>query len=173
MQYTNLLEESLEAWQWTRCGLIEELLNLPGDRFDFKPTPASRSIVELGLHIVESGLMMVGELTRADGDFTRQDFGAFISEYAGDLPRTATQSELIALLEGTHEAGAKAFRNAGELSMLQFIKRFDGNNGTRLAWMAHGIAHEEYHRGQLALYARLMGHVPALTQLIIKHSGNS
>jgi uncharacterized damage-inducible protein DinB len=32
--------------------------------------------------------------------------------------------------------------------------------------MHHGIAHEEYHRGQLALYARLFGTTPALTQAI-------
>jgi uncharacterized damage-inducible protein DinB len=39
--------------------------------------------------------------------------------------------------------------------------------GTRLAWMQHGIAHEEYHRGQLATYARLTGRVPALTKRIM------
>jgi uncharacterized damage-inducible protein DinB len=32
--------------------------------------------------------------------------------------------------------------------------------------MQHGIAHEEYHRGQIALCARLMGIKPALTKLI-------
>jgi uncharacterized damage-inducible protein DinB len=32
--------------------------------------------------------------------------------------------------------------------------------------MHHGVSHEEYHRGQLAMYARAMGLVPALTQLI-------
>jgi uncharacterized damage-inducible protein DinB len=32
--------------------------------------------------------------------------------------------------------------------------------------MNHGIAHEEYHRGQLAMYARIQGHVPALTRMI-------
>ena len=62
--------------------------------------------------------------------------------------------------------GAQQFRQACELHMLQHITRFDGEQGTRLAWMNHGIAHEEYHRGQLALYARLVGRVPALTQLI-------
>jgi uncharacterized damage-inducible protein DinB len=51
--------------------------------------------------------------------------------------------------------------------MLQNIRRFDGEMGTRLAWMHHGISHEEYHRGQLALYARLMGRVPALTKRIL------
>jgi uncharacterized damage-inducible protein DinB len=51
--------------------------------------------------------------------------------------------------------------------MLQNIRRFDGQMGTRLAWMHHGISHEEYHRGQLALCARLLGRVPALTKRIM------
>ncbi len=62
--------------------------------------------------------------------------------------------------------GERALRRAGELHILQSIRRFDGKPGTRLAWMNHGIAHEEYHRGQIALYARLLGRVPALTRLI-------
>jgi uncharacterized damage-inducible protein DinB len=32
--------------------------------------------------------------------------------------------------------------------------------------MQHPIAHEEYHRGQIAMYARLVGRIPALTKLI-------
>jgi uncharacterized damage-inducible protein DinB len=72
----------------------------------------------------------------------------------------------VKLLQRTHAEGEKKVRAAGELLMLQTITRFDGERGTRLAWMNHGISHEEYHRGQLALYARLVGRVPALTQLI-------
>ncbi len=50
--------------------------------------------------------------------------------------------------------------------MLQLITRFDGEQGTRLAWLNHGIAQEMYHRGQLVLYQRLMGIEPALTRRI-------
>ena len=57
-------------------------------------------------------------------------------------------------------------RSAGEVWMLQRIRQFDGSMATRLSWMHHGVAHEEYHRGQIALYARLVGRVPALTKLI-------
>ena len=49
--------------------------------------------------------------------------------------------------------------------MLQCIIRFNGVPATRLSWMSHGVAHE-YHRGQIALCARLLGLVPAPTQLI-------
>ena len=61
--------------------------------------------------------------------------------------------------------GAK-LRKAGDLQMLQLITRFDGKKGTRLTWMHHGIGHEEYHRGQIALCARLVGATPALTKRI-------
>ena len=57
-------------------------------------------------------------------------------------------------------------RAAGEVQMLQHVRRFDGERGTRLSWLHHGIAHEEYHRAQLALYARLLGRTPALTRAI-------
>ena len=50
--------------------------------------------------------------------------------------------------------------------MLQCIIQFNGVPATRLSWMSHGVAHEEYHRGQIALCARVARAVPALTQLI-------
>jgi uncharacterized damage-inducible protein DinB len=78
-----------------------------------------------------------------------------------------TKRELLGLLRQSHHQGEAKLKQAGELQMLQLIRRFDGKMGTRLAWMNHGISHEEYHRGQLALYARLLGRVPALTQRIM------
>ena len=50
--------------------------------------------------------------------------------------------------------------------MMKPIVQFNGEPASRLTWLNHAIAHEEYHRGQLALYARLLGRVPALTKLI-------
>ncbi|MGH7552626.1 MAG: DinB family protein [Longimicrobiales bacterium] len=47
------------------------------------------------------------------------------------------------------------------------MRRFDGQPGTRLAWLYHAIEHESYHRGQIALYARFLGLVPALTRQIL------
>lgn len=164
--YRSLLEEALEAWSFAREGVIDEVENLPAEKLDFRPTPENRSVTELVQHIIESGLMMSGELTRPDGDFTRQSFSEFIQEYASDVKRATTKAALLKRLRSTHEAGERRFREAGELAILQHIRRFDGLPGTRLAWLNHGIAHEEYHRGQLALYARLLGLVPALTQLI-------
>ena len=166
-EYTTLLEEALEAWEYTREGVIEELPGLPEKDLGFRPAEKSRSVIELVQHIVESGTLMVGELTRADGDFQRKSYEGFLHEYGrGASRRKRTKAQLLDALKKTHAEGQRKFREVGELHMLQLIRRFDGKMGTRLAWMNHGISHEEYHRGQLALYARLIGRVPALTRRI-------
>src|SRR5665213_2084857 len=127
MPLTTVLEEALEAWHYTRAGVISEIRNLPDASLTFRPTPASRTAAEIAVHIAGSGLMMAGELSRADGNFQRKSFPQFMKEYARGVKATSNRKQLIALLTKTHE---------------------------------------DYHRGQLALYARLVGRVPALTQLI-------
>lgn len=164
--YTDLLEEALEAWSGARRGVIGEVQNLGGTDLAFRPSEKARSALEIGWHIIEVGLMACGELARPDGDFRRQPYPKFIEEYTGHVKRPTTKRELVALLESTHTEGERKLREAGELRLLQFIRRFDGKPGTRLAWLYHAIAHEEYHRGQIALYARLSGHLPALTKRI-------
>jgi uncharacterized damage-inducible protein DinB len=163
---SSLLDETLQAWSYAREGVIAEVQNLPAARLTFRPHPAARTAAEIAFHIVETAQMMAGELSRADGDFRRKSFPQFIKEYAGSLRPTTNKAELVRLLKRTHAEGDKKIRSAGEVRMLQTIVQFNGVPATRLTWMNHGIAHEEYHRGQLALYARLAGETPALTKLI-------
>ena len=162
----SLLDEALEAWAYARAGVADELRGFPDKSLGFRPAEESRTVAELVRHVIESNLMMSGELARADGDFQRKSFDGFLQEYGRGVAAHRTKKQLLEALRRTHREGEAKIRKAGELHMLQLIRRFDGEMGTRLAWMNHGIAHEEYHRGQLALYARLVGRVPALTQLI-------
>ena len=165
--FPNLLDETLDAWTDARHGVIAEIENIPADRFDERPAPDLRSAAELGRHILEVALMMIGELTRDDGDFTRAAFPELLSEYASHVPDLTSRDELLDALRTNLEDGKVKLREAGEIHMLQIIHRFDGQAGTRLAWMHHGIAQEEYHRGQLTWVARLFGTTPALTKLIL------
>ena len=52
--FTSLFDEALDAWTDARQGVIAEVKNIPGDRFDFRPTPANRSVTELVQHIIEA-----------------------------------------------------------------------------------------------------------------------
>ena len=164
--FANLLEESLEAWADARQGVIDELENLPADRFTARPVPGMRSVAEMAVHILEVAQMMVGELCREDTDFRRLPWPELLELHGGDLLRLTDREDLLAALRTTLDEGIERFRQVGELHMLQTIERFDGRQGTRLAWLHHGIAQEMYHRGQLAVFARLLGEVPALTKRI-------
>ena len=166
MDFADLLEETLEGWHSVRQGLIDEVRNIPAGRFDFRPTPHSRSVRELVQHILEVAMMMTGELTRPDTDFHRASWPRLLARYARPAWRARTKPALVRLLRTQLRDAERRFRRAGELELLQLIRRFDGKRGTKLAWWHHGIAHEEYHRGQLALYARLLGREPALTRRI-------
>lgn len=166
MAFKTLLEETLDAWSDVRRGLIDEVENIPAERFDFRPTEAVRSVTELVQHILEVALMMTGELTRADTDFRRAPWPELLDLYAGPVSSATSKESLIELLRSSFEDADRGFRAVGELHMLQLITRFDGEPGSRLAWLEHGIAQEMYHRGQLVLYERLMGIEPALTRRI-------
>jgi uncharacterized damage-inducible protein DinB len=162
----SVLEEVIEAWEGTRDGVISEVENIPGDKFDFRPTKDNRSVVELVHHIMDVSCMMAGELPRKDTNLQRIPWPDLLAMYNKPIQGKKTKSELIGALKSTIKDGVKAFRDAGELHMMQFMKRFDGKDGTRMAWFNHGVAHENYHQGQLAIYQRLMGIKPALTKMI-------
>ena len=110
--------------------------------------------------------MMTGELTRPDTDFRRAPWPELLELYAAHVKEATSKRQLIALLEESFQEAERKFLEAGELQVLQVIERFDGEKGTRLAWLNHGIAQEMYHRGQVVTYERLMGIEPALTRKI-------
>src|SRR6185503_20986223 len=104
-----------------------------------------------------------GELSRPDGNFTRQPYAAFLKEYAGTRAQLTHKAALVGLLKAIATETHEQLRSAGEPKMLEPIVQFNGEPASRLTWLHHAIAHEEYHRGQIALYARLLGRTPALT----------
>ncbi len=164
--FTSLLEEALEGWSDARQGLSAEAENMPARQFEFRPTPTVRSVREVIVHILEVAMMMTGELTRVDTNFHRAPWPKLLGMYARPAHRVKTKADVVKLLKSQFTQAEKQFRKAGELHMLQLIERFDGELGTRLAWLHHGIAHEMYHTGQLTVYQRLMGIEPALTKRI-------
>ena len=161
-----LLDEAIDAWEDARNGVIAEVENFPANKFEFRPADGVRNVTELVLHIMEVSLMMAGELTREDTNLQRDPWPKLLARYSGPIRGISGKRALLSALRSTLRDGVKAFRGAGDLHMAQFITRFDGEQGTRLAWFHHGISQEMYHRGQLTLYQRMLGITPALTKLI-------
>ncbi len=160
------LDETLGAWRDVRVGLIDEVKNIPAGDFDFRPTPEVRSVCELVQHILEVAMMMTGELSRPDTDLKRAPWPELLDMYASKAYEATTKTDLLRLLETQMDEAERKFRKCGELALFQHMENFDGSTWTKFQWLHHGIAQEMYHRGQLTLYARLLGREPALTRRI-------
>ncbi|MDH3292266.1 MAG: DinB family protein [Gemmatimonadota bacterium] len=160
------LDETLGAWRDVREGLIEEVKNIPAGDFEFRPTPEVRSVRELVQHILEVAMMMTGELSRVDTDLKRAPWPDLLAMYASAAYDATTKTDLVRLLETQMDQAERQFRKSGERALFQQMENFDGSMWTKFQWLHHGIAQEMYHRGQLTLYARLLGREPALTRRI-------
>jgi uncharacterized damage-inducible protein DinB len=160
-----LLDEMIVAWRYTRDGVIAEVENLPEEKFLERPRGLGRSALDLANHVIESGRLMA-ELSLPHADFQRRPYTDLLAEHlrAGDV--TASKAEALAVLRSSFAEGEALLREAGMDRLMQPVRQFNGEDATRLVWMHHAVAHEEYHRGQIALFARLLGETPALTKAI-------
>ncbi|MBI5645428.1 MAG: hypothetical protein HY962_00735 [Ignavibacteriae bacterium] len=161
---TNLLDEVLDSWYEVRKGLIREIQNIPPARFTFRPTLETRNVTELMQHVLEVAITTVEELLREDTNFHRVPYMQLLRSYAPNIHRADTQEKLIDLLVEQYKDASLRIRNAGELFMLQLVTKVDGGKATRFAMLQDAIAHESYHRGQMTVFVRLLGIVPALTR---------
>jgi uncharacterized damage-inducible protein DinB len=165
-----LFDELVEAWRYARDGVIAEVENLPENALSKAPDGLPRTGFDLVNHIVESARLMAGELTRPDGDFQRKSYTELVDEYIRPGDVVSSKKDAVELLKRSHAEDEAKFKAAGADRLMEPIRQFNGVAASRMSWFAGGISHEEYHRGQLAMYARLCGETPALTKVIMGES---
>jgi uncharacterized damage-inducible protein DinB len=164
--HDSFLEETLDAWRDVRLGIIEEVRNIPANKFDFRPASGAKSVRELVQHILEVSMFMTAELPRPDTNLKRHPWPKMLRKYGAPAHKARSKAELLKLLRSQMKDAESRFRKAGDLELWQQMEQFDGTFATKFQWLHHGIAQEMYHCGQLTTYARLLGLVPALTQRI-------
>jgi uncharacterized damage-inducible protein DinB len=158
------LEETLEEWYSVRKGFIAEVKNIPPARFSFRPTLESRSALEMVQHVLENAITASEELLREDANMQRAPFNQLVTSYSASIALADNKEKLIDLLVEQYRDSDQRIRKKGELFMLQTVSLFDGKKRTRISILEQVINHEMYHRGQMALSARLLGIEPALTR---------
>jgi uncharacterized damage-inducible protein DinB len=166
------VEKIIESWKEVRAGLIDEASQIPADQFSFQPAPNTRSVRQLLQHLVESQKFLVGEACRPDTNLMRASFAENLKAYAPSVRDFDDKDGLLELLRKSMDEAAAQLTSAAD-EMNKTMKRFDGKEMTKLAFMSFAIAHEMYHRGQLTVYERLLGIEPALTQRFRKAFGES
>jgi uncharacterized damage-inducible protein DinB len=102
----------------------------------------------------------------------RASFADNVKAYAPGVRDVNEKDALLDLMRISMDEAAEKLRGAGD-ELRNTMKRFDGKEMNKLAFMSFAIAHEMYHRGQLTVYERLLHIEPALTTRFRKAFGES
>lgn len=156
--------DAIDAWAFTRRNLVAEVTNLPTGGFDHRPHPDARSVAELCHHVLVSGRMFVGEIARAEGSFARRPMPHIYAEYAADEPEREDRDVIVERLGATWSEMRRTLGGLTPEFLLSDMIALSGEPVARVRMLYFASSHEFYHTGQLTVYARTLGIVPALTR---------
>lgn len=129
---------------------------MPKDKFDFKPTPESRSFAEQMLHLAQGTIGLSANGTGANRLYPDANLEKEESlKSKAEVRRIVTETFDFAIA-GIKDMDGAAFNEIVERGPFKV---------TRLGWFQKANEHVSHHRGQCATYLRLASVVPPEYQL--------
>ncbi len=161
-------KELAQSFRTVRKNTLEAARDVPGDKYDFRPTPDCRSVEKLLAHIALSyrfqhRVHAVEKLSSMVGF----DFPAMMSELGAKEAEPRTKSQVIAMLEDEGEIWATFLDGVSDeflAETVSFPPEFSQPPKSRLEMILSVKEHEMHHRGQVMLVQRMLGIVPHLTR---------
>lgn len=163
----SIADEFIRQWELFRSGTIAELELIPEEQWSERPGEKARTVRALARHVLEAGAGFTHELLREDGSFAHLFEPGFREEIRKLLPQVETKAEILEALRSNGADNFRRLREAGEMLANTPMTSGKGTQ-SRLTGILFAASHEQYHRGQIAMVCRLLGHVPALTTQIEK-----
>jgi uncharacterized protein YndB with AHSA1/START domain/uncharacterized damage-inducible protein DinB len=149
-----------------RANTIIMAADIPESQYDYRPTPASRSIAETLVHIawLATADRILHEEAHLDA-LEGFDFPALLRKSAVDEKRPRSKADILELLrtEGERQAGWLEQRSEAFLS--ERVQLPGGGSVSRFEMLLATKEHELQHRAQLTVIDRLIGVVPRFTGL--------
>ena len=160
-----LIEEVAKNMESQRAGVVAEIENTSESDLDYRIAPEAKSVRDIAQHIADVSVGFVDEILKTDGSFMNLFNPDIQAALTAKVARAQTKAELVDVLKTTGAQNAARVREAGERLVTETMPTIIGPQ-TRLSALWFAVAHEMYHRGQLAICGRGCGVVPALTQRI-------
>ncbi len=163
-------KELARNFRTVRGNTIKIAEEIPEERYDFRPTPESRSVREILAHMaVTSQGNYRSHAVRKIATFVGVDFPKVISERMEQERElaTASKAQLIGLLKTDGEnwgAYLDAVPEEELAVIIPFAEPAVPRAKSRLEMLLSVKEHEMHHRAQLMVYQRLLGLVPHLTR---------
>ena len=162
--------EMAEAFRTVRKNTIQIAEDIPGDKYDFKASPESRTIGQTLVHIAVGTMfptMVHGGSTISD--MNSLDFQQFFASLSGEEAKPRNKAAILALLTTDGETFAALLESLPEAVLAEVVTMRPGAEPpkrTRFEMLLSAKEHEMHHRAQLMVLQRMIGVVPHLTRLM-------
>lgn len=157
------LVDGIRAVRQNTVRMAEEI---PESRYDYRPTPQSRSVAETLVHI--AWLWTADHLMHAERRLESLDgfdFPALLAMSAAEEQRTRAKAEIVDLLRTDGERWAAWVAQLSEAFLAERVRLPDGSSVNRFEMLLGTKEHEMQHRAQLTVIERLLGIAPRPTGL--------
>jgi uncharacterized damage-inducible protein DinB len=149
---TSVLAPLKTQWENTRH-LVEGLVaQVPEDKYDFRPTPEVRSFREQFTHLIGENFRFMAQ---AAGETAPMEMSA--------IEKLKGRDEIIQALKDSYDYGAKVWTGMTDQKAMEMIAGRGGQQQARWAPILANIIDNMDHYGNLVVYVRLNGMVPART----------
>jgi uncharacterized damage-inducible protein DinB len=156
----------VDGMRAVRANTVLMAEDIPESRYDYRATPATRSVAETLVHIawLRASDRILHEEARID-TVEGYDFPALLRQSAVEEKRPRSRAEIIEFLRVEGEAQAQWVEGLSQAFLAERVGLPGGASVSRFDMLLATKEHELQHRAQLTVIDRLIGVVPRFTGL--------
>lgn len=159
-------KELAQSFRTVRNNTIQIAEDIPEDKYDFKPSPESRTVGQTLTHMAVATtfpMMLHGECIPIE----KIDFGEYMKKVGAEEAKPRNKAAIVALLKDSGDAFAAMLETLSEpffSEVITFRPGAEPPSRTRFDMLLAAKEHEMHHRAQLMVMERMIGIVPHLTR---------
>jgi len=161
-------KELAESARTVRRNTITIAEDIPGDKYEFKAAPETRSVAQLLTHVAIADtfhrqIHAVERRTTLEGF----DFPSLLERLRAEESKPRTKEQILELLHINGEQWAQWLEGLSDDFLAERVRMPPGATPaakSRFEMILSVKEHEMHHRGQLMLIERMLGIVPHLTR---------
>jgi uncharacterized damage-inducible protein DinB len=150
-----------------RANTMKIAEEIPEGQYSFRPTPQSRSVAQLLVHVAIGSAYQLHIHQSRIADLKQVNFPQLMQAAAAEEAQPRTKSEIIDLLRSRGEELASYLEGLSDAFLAEQVAMPPGAQPatkSRFEMLLSPKEHEMHHRGQLMLIQRMLGMVPHLTR---------
>jgi uncharacterized damage-inducible protein DinB len=155
------------AFRTVRGNTIKIAEEIPEGKYEFRPSPDTRSVQQMLAHIAVSTGFQHQIQSNKITDLKTVNFPDMIQKFSAEESKPRTKAETIAFLKAEGDKFAVFLEGLSESFLAEQVAMPPGADPamkSRFEMLLSPKEHEMHHRGQLMTIQRMIGTVPHLTR---------